>query len=146
MKITDYSPIGKTGSIAKKKGVSSSEGGDFFGLLSTEETDSATSPTPAPDIQSVTSLDALLSLQEIPDNEINKRQAVQEGKGALEILEKLRLSLLSGTLSHNMLSNLSNISNLKKFSFSDSNLDAILKDIELRAAVELAKLERASKP
>lgn len=145
MKITDYSPVSKPGASAKKKGVSSSSDGGFFGLLSTSETESSTAPSPAADVQTLSSMDALLSLQEIPDNETTKQRAMEEGRGALETLEKLRLSLLSGTVSGNMLSKLGDISNLKKQAINDANLTSIINDIELRAAVELAKLERAAK-
>jgi hypothetical protein len=37
------------------------------------------------------------------------------------------------------------VAQIKKQFINDSRLDAIIHDIELRAAVELAKLERASK-
>lgn len=145
MKITDYSPINKPGGTAKKKSVSSSSDGNFFGLLSTSETEASAPTSGAPDVQSVSTMDALLSLQEIPDNETTKQRIMEEGRGALETLEKLRLSLLSGSISGNMLSKLSDISVLKKQAVNDANLTAILHDIELRAAVELAKLERAAK-
>src|ERR1700733_3001692 len=136
MKITEYSPINKTSSTAKKKGVSSA-GGNFFGLLSANETEGTSSASPASDV-SATSMDALIALQEIPDNELARRQAVEEGKGALETLERLRLDLLSGNVSVSILSKLSDISNLKKQFADDKDLNAIIQDIELRAAVELA--------
>ena len=143
MKITEYSPISKTGGTAKKKGVSSTSDGNFFGLLSANETESTSSAPAASDV-TATSMDALLALQEIPDNEIARRQAVQEGKGALETLERLRLDLLSGNVTVSLLNKLSDISNLKKQFANNSDLDAIIQDIELRAAVELAKLQRAT--
>jgi hypothetical protein len=143
MKITEYSPINKTGSTAKKKGVSSASDGNFFGLLSANETESASS-TPAASDVTAASMDALLALQEIPDNELAKRQAVEEGKGALETLERLRLDLLSGNISASILSKLSDISSLKKQFADDKDLNSIIQDIELRAAVELAKLQRAT--
>lgn len=114
-----------------------------MGLLSANETESTLSATPASDV-AATSMDALIALQEIPDNELARRQAVQEGKGALETLERLRLDLLGGNVSIGTLTRLSDISNLRKQFGNDSSLDAILQDIELRAAVELAKLERAT--
>jgi len=144
MKITEYSSINKTGAAGKKKATSSASG-DFMGLLSTSETEDTSSLPPTSDISSVASMDTLLSLQEIPDNEISKRQAVQEGKGALETLEKLRLALLTGGITDNMMSKLSAVTSINKQFINDSNLDSIIHDIELRAAVELAKLERASK-
>jgi hypothetical protein len=143
MRITDYSAINKPSSVNKKKGVSSTSGGDFMGLLSANETESTISASSTTEV-TAPSMDALLALQEIPDYEIARRQAVQEGKSALETLEKLRLDLLHGNVSTSLLSKLSDISNLKKQFANDSALDAIIQDIELRAAVELAKLKRAT--
>lgn len=146
MKINEYSPVGKTSSVTKKKNVSSVDpGGDFLGLLSANEVETASPTAPPADVQSVTSMDALLTLQEMPENEIEKRKAVQEGKGALETLEKLRHDLLTGTISGNIIGRLNDVIKLKKQVVNDSKLGAIIQDIELRAAVELAKLERASK-
>ncbi len=145
MKITEYSPVNKPSAAGKKKGVSSAAGDDFLGLLSVSETEETSSLPPAADIQSVTSMDTLLTLQEIPDNEMSKRQAIEDGKDALETLERLRLALLSGGISGNILSKLNEIANIRKQFINDSKLDSIIHDIELRAAVELAKLERASK-
>jgi hypothetical protein len=146
MKINEYSPVGKTSSVTKKKNVSSVDpGGDFLGLLSANEVGTTSPTAPPADVQSVTSMDALLTLQEMPENEIEKRKAVQEGKGALETLEKLRHDLLTGTISGNIIDRLNDVIKLKKQVVNDSKLGAIIQDIELRAAVELAKLERASK-
>lgn len=144
MKVGEYSPISKSSQASKKKGTSSA-GGDFLGLLSANEAESTSSTTPATDIQSVSSMDALLSLQEIPDNELAKRKAVQEGRNTIETLDKLRLDLLTGNVSGNIVNRLNEIVKLRKQFANDKKLDAIMQDIELRAAVELAKLERASK-
>lgn len=144
MKIGEYSPVNKAGATGKKKGTSSVGGGDFLGLLSTDEATSASASTPASDIQSV-SMDALLSLQEMPDNEIERRKAMQEGSNIIETLDKLRLELLTGNISGNLLNRLNDIAKIKHQVTNDPRLESIIQDIELRAAVELAKLERASK-
>lgn len=145
MKVGEYSPIGKSGQAGKKKGTSSVGGGDFLGLLTANETEGTSSTPPPSDIQALGSMDALLALQEIPDNELAKRQAVEEGKNTIEALDKLRVDLLTGNLSGNIVNRLNEIVKLRKQFVGDSRLDAIMQEIELRAAVELAKLERASK-
>ncbi|HEU5048582.1 MAG TPA: flagellar assembly protein FliX [Rickettsiales bacterium] len=144
MKIGEYSPVGKTGATGKKKGTSSVGGGDFLGLLSTGETESASASQPTSDVQSV-SMDALLSLQEMPDNEVARRQAMQEGSNIIETLDKLRLDLLTGKVSGNLLNRLNDLTRIKHQFTNDPRLESIIQDIELRAAVELAKLERAAK-
>jgi hypothetical protein len=149
MKITDYAPLGKTSAASKKRNVSStssSADGDFLGLLATEETEGVSALAAASDIQSVTSMDGLLSLQEMPEDEIKKRRAVQESKGALEALETLRLALLTGNIPEHLLHTLTKVVAIQKQRVDDPHLMSIIEDIELRAAVELAKLERASQP
>jgi hypothetical protein len=147
MKITEYSPLSKS-SATKKKSATSASGasGEFLGLLSADETESAVSLTPAPELQPVTSMDMLLSLQEIPDDEIKKRKAVvAESNGTLEALETLRLALLAGSVPEHLLHTLGKVVAVQKQRVDDPRLMSIIEDIELRAAVELAKLERASK-
>ena len=146
MKITDYASVGKTSALAKKKNVSSTTAaeGNFMGLLSADEVDATTPTAATSDIQPV-SMDALLSLQEMPDDEIKKRRAVQESKSTIEALETLRLALLAGSIPERLLHTLTKVVAIQKQRVDDPRLMGIIEDIELRAAVELAKLERASK-
>ena len=145
MKITDFSPVNKTKAANKKKDNSSVAGGDFLGLLSANETETATAPSAMQDIPQVNSMDALLSLQEIPDDELRKRKAaLQDSNGTLEALETLRNALLTGTIPEHLLTTLGNVVKVQKQRVNDPHLMSIIEDIELRAAVELAKLERAS--
>ncbi len=145
MKISDFSPVGKAGAAGKKKGTSSSSGADFLGLLSSSgEAENSSPVTSASDISSINSMDTLLALQEMPDEEIQKHKAMQESKGTLEALESLRVALLTGSISGNLVHNLKNVIAIQKQRVNDPRLMSIINDIELRAAVELAKLERAS--
>jgi len=146
MKIADYAPVAKPGAAAKKKSVSSASAseGEFLGLLSANEVESAAPLLPPSDAQPVTSMDALLSLQEMPEDEIKKRRAVQESQGTLEALETLRLALLTGSVPEHLLHTLTKVVAVQKQRVSDPRLMSVIEDIELRAAVELAKLERAS--
>ena len=143
MKVTDYSPLGKPGATGKKKGVSGTPGGEFLGLLSANETESAGAPPPVGDAPAVSSMDALLTLQEMPEDEIRKRRAVEQSKGTLEALETLRHALLTGSIPEHLLHTLTKVVALQKQRVDDPKLKSVIEDIELRAAVELAKLERA---
>jgi len=147
MKIGDFAPVNKARAAGKKKDVSSASepDGGFLGLLATGETDGAAATSPAADIQPV-SMDALLSLQEMPEDELKKRRALQESQGALEALETLRLALLSGSIPEHLLHTLTKVVAIQKQQLGDPRLLSIIEDIELRAAVELAKLQRASQP
>lgn len=147
MKITDYSPVAKPSAASKKKAAGSvGASGDFLGLLGTNETEAAQAAAPMSDVIPASSMNALLSLQEMPDDEIARRRAVQEGKGTIEALETLRIGLLTGSIPEHLLHRLSEVVALQKQRVEDPRLMSLIEDIELRAAVELAKLERASRP
>lgn len=145
MKISEFSPLNKAGSAGRKKPVGSTSATGFLDLLGgVSETESAAASPAAGDIQSLGSVDALLSLQEIPDDELRKRKALAEGADTLEALETLRMSLLGGAVPEHLLHRLTQVVALQKEQVDDPKLKSIIEDIELRAAVELAKLERAS--
>jgi len=64
---------------------------------------------------------------------------VQRGKGALDVLDDLKLGLLSGNLDSSTVSRLRDAAANLKSSSGDPRLDAVLSEIELRVEVELAK-------
>jgi hypothetical protein len=84
----------------------------------------------------------LLFLQEVNDEEYNKKTAVKQGFDTIQYLDNIRNGLLLGSLSKDTILQLDAI--LKNFSknFTDPNLTQILEEIELRAKVEIAKWER----
>ena len=145
MKISDYSPVAKPGATTKKKEAAASAGGaGFLGLLSVSEAEAAAANTPVSDVIPPNSMNALLSLQEMPDDEVARRKAaMEEGRGTLEALETLRLGLLTGSVPEHLLQTLSRVVAQQKQRVDDPRLMSLIEDIELRAAVELAKLERA---
>lgn len=146
MKITEFSPVNKTAGTAKKKAVGSASGGDFMGLLSASEVETTSAAAPMSDVLPTNSMNALLTLQEMPDDEIARRRAVMESKGTIEALETLRVGLLTGSIPEHLLKRLTDVVALQKQKVEDPRLMSLIEDIELRAAVELAKLERASRP
>jgi hypothetical protein len=146
MKITEYSPVTKTSSTTRKKAVggSSSDGG-FLGLLSASDVQDTSPATPMSDVIPSNSMSALLSLQEIPDDELSRRKAMQESHGTLEALETLRVGLLTGSIPERLLQTLTKVVAQQKQQVNDPRLMSLIEDIELRAAVELAKLERSAR-
>jgi len=86
-------------------------------------------------------IDSLLALQEVPDATTQRRAARRRGESLLEQLEEIRLGLLSGTLSRAMVERLSALVARGRTGVDDPRLAEILAEIELRAAVELAKYE-----
>jgi hypothetical protein len=84
-------------------------------------------------------IDALLALQGIEDPTEKRRRSVQRGKGALDVLDDLKLGLLSGDLRASTVSRLRDAAADLKSLSGDPVLDAVLCEIELRVEVELAK-------
>jgi Class II flagellar assembly regulator len=90
----------------------------------------------------LTSLDALLTLQGVDDFGERRKRVVKRGNTLLDRLENLKIGLLEGRLN---LENLSQLNALLKSgveSTGDPRLDDLMGHIELRAAVEMAKLTR----
>ena len=130
-----YGPNGTTlGSPASHTRRTSSTG---FSLPETpatpEETRSATAPKAAGNI------DALLALQGVEDPTERRKRSVARGRGALDVLDELKLGLLSGNLDASTVNRLRDAAANLKASSGDPGLDAVLSEIELRVEVELAK-------
>ena len=64
---------------------------------------------------------------------------MQRGKGALDVLDELKIGLISGTFDSSTVSRLRAAAANLKSSSGDPGLDAVLSEIELRVEVELAK-------
>jgi len=84
-------------------------------------------------------IDALLAMQGIEDPVEKRRRSVQRGKGALDVLDDLKIGLLSGNFDASTVSRLRDAAANLKSSSGDPGLDAVLAEIELRVEVELAK-------
>jgi hypothetical protein len=88
----------------------------------------------------------VLALQGAPDStERRARQrAVQRGGSMLDELDEIRLGLLLGAIPRARLEQLAQLVRVRREQVDDPKLTAILDEIELRAAVELAKLASPS--
>jgi hypothetical protein len=84
-------------------------------------------------------IDALLAMQGIEDPVERRRRSVKRGKGALDVLDDLKMGLLSGSFDASTVSRLRAAAAELKASSGDPGLDAVLSEIELRVEVELAK-------
>src|SRR6185369_16208924 len=90
-------------------------------------------------------LATLLAVQETeePLERQARKRAVQRADSILDELDELRVGLLLGTVPRAKLEQIAQLVRAKREQFSDPKLQMILDDIELRAAVELAKLTRS---
>lgn len=120
-----------------KRGAGSAGGADFAAELpavggATTQGVSGAGP--------VVAVDALLGLQEVADATDHSSRGILHGTEMLDVLEDIRRGLLLGTISQSRLQTLAQLLKNRKDQ-PDPVLDEILDDIELRARVELAKLE-----
>jgi hypothetical protein len=125
--------LGSTGSSTKR---SSSTGFALPDIAAAAETRSAAPPKAAG------SIDALLALQGVEDATERRKRSVQRGRGALDVLDDLKLGLLSGNFDASTVNRLRAAAANLKSSSGDPGLDAVLSEIELRVEVELAKAGR----
>jgi hypothetical protein len=84
-------------------------------------------------------IDALLAMQGIEDPTERRKRSVARGKGALDVLDDLKIRLLSGNFDASTVTRLRDAAANLKSSSGDPGLDAVLSEIELRVEVELAK-------
>jgi class II flagellar assembly regulator FliX len=89
--------------------------------------------------RAVAGIDALLALQAIDEPGERRRRGAKRGRIALDALDDLKLGLLAGTLDGVALRKLTSAAAVLAEQSGDPGLDGILAEIELRAAVELAK-------
>jgi hypothetical protein len=91
-------------------------------------------------------VDTILALQGIEDSTDERRRGVQHADEMLKLLDEVRDGLLMGGIPRTTLHRLAAATSKRRESFADPKLQTILDEIELRARVELAKLEQAEKP
>lgn len=89
-------------------------------------------------------VDALLALQGVASPAGERAKAVRRGRDMLDMLDEIRRGMLEGAISEGTLRRLSGLVNVKREDFIDPGLSQLLDDIDLRARVELAKLEFAA--
>ena len=133
-----YGPNGTTlGTPAGNARRTSSTGFSLPDAASTTETRSSAPPRAAANI------DALLALQGVEEDPAARRKrSVARGRGALDVLDDLKIGLLSGNLDASTVNRLRDAAANLKSSSGDPGLDVVLSEIELRVEVELAKAGR----
>jgi hypothetical protein len=112
-------------------------GSGGFAVAEAELPKSASAPAA---LRTVGGIDALLALQGQDDPAARRRRAVQRGRIALDSLDQLKVEVLAGTLAPATLSRLRSATADLLDSSGDDKLDGVLAEIDLRLAVEIAKL------
>ncbi len=136
MKISGINSATSSNNTSKKKAISG--GGNFADYMNVSENEETSASESA---SSITSVNPLFMLQEINEDGRSKKKMISHGFDILAYLDKVRVDLLSGNMDIENLKNLeSSIKNWRN-KFDDPMLEEILNEIELRAVVELAKLQ-----
>jgi Class II flagellar assembly regulator len=87
---------------------------------------------------------ALLALQEVGSPLERRRRSVWRASSLLDELEGLKIALLGGSFGRVDLDRLTRVVREQRDATEDPKLEMLLDEIETRALVELAKLERAT--
>lgn len=109
------------------------------GTFSLSEDEAPRNTGSAANLRAISSVDALIALQGVEDPTERKKRAVARGRNALDALDALKLGVLDGTLDPSMLARLKVAADGLDQGSGDPGLDAVLGEIDLRVAVELAK-------
>lgn len=123
--------------------VKSTGGGEGFRLPPAEAAGGAGAAGQVGGVAGLSGVGALLALQEMGGPLERRRRAVRRAGRILDVLDEVKLALIDGQLSLSQLERLSRAVREERDQTEDPALEAVLNEIETRAAVELAKLEMA---
>jgi hypothetical protein len=139
MKVEKSGSVSSTVGPRRTERASSAQPGEFSRLLDQPEGASSVSGSNA-----IGSVDALLAAQSVEAaTDEERRQARARGDDILDRLDELRHGLLAGTLTRGQVVALANLVRSRRGSIVDPKLRDLLDEIELRAEVEIAKLDTA---
>jgi len=136
MKIDPTGPARAAGSARRTERAGATRSGDFARHLDSPGASSGVNGGGP-----VGTVNALLSLQEVDDPLNGRAKARQRAADILDELDALRDGLLAGTLSREAIIRLAHLVRSSRPEVNDQRLKDVLDEIELRAEVELAKLD-----
>ena len=138
MKVNGSSGAGGAAGPAKSR---ASVNGGTFSLPSSGAAAGASPVTAAGSVAGIMNLDSLLALQSAGGPLERKQRAMRRAGKLLDVLDEMKLGLLSDAPGEGNLDRLQAAIRDQRESTDDPGLEAVLNEIETRAAVELAKLE-----
>ncbi|MCC5981156.1 MAG: flagellar assembly protein FliX [Oceanicaulis sp.] len=139
MKITG--PGGPQGPSAPRRTTGPRSGKDAFAPSRTSSTPASSGTTGTGPVAAVGSVEALLALQGEHDEAGARRQATERAFTLLDVLDDLKIALLEGGVPRAKLVRLMDTLKSRRAQVSDPKLEAMLDEVETRAAVELAKYD-----
>ena len=135
--------------VQKKKDTkkTSGEGGVFQSLMGGGHTGEATRSSGSSISAGIASVDALLAAQtaEDPAQEKAKKRMQDRAEDILSKLNELKVAMLSKSITVGHMISIADVAATHREKINDPVLTSILDEIDLRAHVELAKLQVAAK-
>lgn len=139
MKVTGPASTQSSSAVRRARRSGEGEGAKFADQIHGEEPAAPASVSAATPL---TPLDALLAVQEAGTSSQGRSKGVFRGNRMLDLLDDLRHGLLRGAVPVSKLEGLLSLVRNQRDRIDDPRLAEVLDEIEVRAAVELAKLER----
>jgi class II flagellar assembly regulator FliX len=140
MKVTGTGGVGQTGGARGPKAA----GGEGFRLPGGSAPAATSQTGGVATTSAVMGVEALLTLQDVGGPLERRRRAVSRAGRLLDVLDEIKLALLDGQLGAADLQRLERAIRDQRTATEDPKLEALLDEIETRAAVELAKLQQAN--
>jgi len=137
MKVTGPSGVGSAQGARPARGA----GGEGFRIVAPQAAIGAGQASSVSNVSGIVGVEALLALQDVGTPTERKRRAVGRAARILDVLDDIKVALLDGDLSAGDLDRLRRAVREERAGTDDPTLEAVLEEIELRAAVEVAKLE-----
>jgi hypothetical protein len=91
----------------------------------------------------IAAVESILTLQGLDDSTSGRSKGLTHGEQLLDMLDQVRDGLLAGGIPRATLNRLAVAVGRRQEGFADPRLQGILDEIDLRAKVEIAKLEQA---
>jgi len=135
-----------TGGLSQASGAKPARGAGGGGGFSVAGASAPAAPAQVSTVSNVSGVmgvEALIALQDVESPTERRRRSVRRAGKLLDELDGLKIALLGGELSQTQLDALSRAVREQRSATDDPKLEAVLDEIETRAAVELAKLEAA---
>lgn len=129
----------RSSSVRRSPRATGGKGGEFASAL-TSPSDAGSAGSAAP----IDALNGLLAVQEVNDPADDKRRSMARADDLLDRLNDIRIGLLDGRIPVENLQRLLATLRDRGATVTDQGLKTVIEEIELRAAVELAKLGQLS--
>jgi len=135
-KIEGTGPVRTAQQIRRAMKTSGPKGTSF-----SQQVDDAHETASSQGVSSTSSVMGVLGVQEIDDALAQASRGKMRALDILDRLEDLRIELLSGAISREKLTELSQVVSARRAEVTDPRLAEVLDQIDLRAQVELAKYD-----